>query len=74
MQNKLCEVCDKLLKNTEKMDKKSIEKYKLIKEILSVTDCFMQMSVDVAMSILYDLGYTKDEAKKIYVKLTEFKY
>ena len=61
----------KMLLQDENIDKNNIKKLKLIERMLEVPDCFKHMSIDVAISVLIDLGYTKDEAKNIYIKLTE---
>ena len=53
--------------------KEYIKKLKLIERMLEVPDCFKHMSIDVAISVLIDLGYTKDEAKNIYMELTKYK-
>ena len=45
------------------------EKYHLIKIILSDDECYNKVDTDDIISILVDLGYTKEETKDIYMKL-----
>lgn len=56
--------CDKLLEVNHD------EKYKLIKDILSNEKCFFEMTAETSINILIDLGYTEENAKKVYLKLT----
>lgn len=49
------------------------EKYSLIESILTEDNCFMEMSADTAVSILLDLNYPLEEAKKIYLNLIKKK-
>lgn len=63
MLDKLRLICDELINTTE--DKK----YKLIKDILENDQCFFEMDTNTALSILLDLGFEKEEAKKIYIKI-----
>jgi len=48
-----------------------LKKYKLIKEILEQKDCFLNMNIEYAYSILRDLQIPEDEIKNIYIKLIE---
>lgn len=45
------------------------EKYSLINDILAEDNCFMEMSSETAISILLDLNYNLEDAKKIYLNL-----
>lgn len=45
------------------------EKYSLINDILAGYNCFMEMSSETAISILLDLNYNLEDAKKIYLNL-----
>lgn len=45
------------------------EKYSLINDILENDDCFIEMSIETGISILVDLNYPIEEAKKIYLNL-----
>lgn len=46
-----------------------LKKYKLIKEILNKKDCFLNMSIDYAYSILRDLQIPENELKSVYMQL-----
>lgn len=63
MLNKLREKANNLYLFTKE------DNYLNILSILECEDCFFKMEVDVALSIIMDLGFKKEEAKKIYVKL-----
>lgn len=45
------------------------ERFKLISNILENDACFFDMPVETALSILSDLGYSKELAKKYYIAL-----
>lgn len=47
------------------------EKYSLIKNILSNDSCFFEMDADTAISILIDLNFDKEAAKKMYITLID---
>ena len=52
-----------------KDNKEILEKYKLIKEILNKDDCFLNMSIEYAYSILRDLGVSEEKLKSVYLEL-----
>lgn len=52
-----------------KDNKKILEKYKLIKEILNKDDCFLNMSIEYAYAILRDLGVSEEKLKSVYLEL-----
>ena len=62
---------DKLKMITEKHieankdNPEKLKKYKLIKEILNQKDCFQNMSIESAYSILRDLQIPETELKKV---------
>lgn len=66
---------DKLKMITEKHieankdNPEKLKKYKLIKEILNQKDCFLNMSIEYAYSILRDLQIPESELKKVYLQL-----
>lgn len=66
---------DKLKMITEKHieankdNPKKLKKYKLIKEILNQKDCFLNMSIEYAYSILRDLQIPESELKNVYLQL-----
>ena len=46
-----------------------LKKYELIKKILQQKDCFLNMDIEHAYSILRDLGIQDSELKSIYIQL-----
>jgi len=66
---------DKLKMITEKHieankdNPEKLKKYKLIKEILNQKDCFLNMSIEYAYSILRDLQIPESELKNVYLQL-----
>ncbi len=68
---------DKLKMITEKYIEENnnnpdeLKKYKLIKEILNQKDCFLNMSIEYAYSILRDLHVPENELKNVYIKLLQ---
>ena len=66
---------DKLKMITEKHieankdNPEKLKKYKLIKEILNQKDCFLNMSIEYAYSILSDLQIPESELKNVYLQL-----
>lgn len=53
-----------------------LKKQELIKVLLSREDCFFEMPMNVAVSVLIDLGQTEEEALENYKEFTspsEFK-
>lgn len=50
------------------MEKKdsNFNKYSLINDILSNDECFNELDMDTAVSILQDLGYSYEDSIKIY--------
>lgn len=71
---------DKLKTITEKYieinknNSEELKKYKLIKEILNKKDCFLNMSIEYAYSILRDLHIPENELKDIYNQLINYNY
>ena len=63
----LNKICQKKLQNEP--EKQQI--YQNIQKILSYKNAFEQINFEVAINILYDLGYSKQDALKIYKLLTE---
>ena len=66
---------DKLKMITEKHieankdNPEKLKKHKLIKEILNQKDCFLNMSIEYAYSILRDLQIPESELKNVYLQL-----
>ena len=50
------------------MEKKdsNFNKYSLINDILNNDECFNELDMDTAVSILQDLGYSYEDSIKIY--------
>ena len=46
-----------------------LEKQELIRKILSVDECFLNMSIDTAYAILRDLKIEEDSIKSVYYQL-----
>ena len=68
MIDKLKEIADKCIKANEK-NPTQYKKYQLIREILDEKDCFLNMSIEYAYSILRDLEIPEEELKKCYSSL-----
>lgn len=66
---------DKLKMITEKHieankeNAEELKKYKLIKDILNQKDCFLNMNIKYAYSILKDLQIPENEIKNVYTQL-----
>ena len=50
-------------------DKENLEKQVVINHLLENDDCFKMINIELALSILLDLGFEKDEAIEAYNKL-----
>ena len=46
-----------------------LKKYELIRDILNQKDCFLNMSIEYAYSILRDLQIPENEIKDVYTQL-----
>lgn len=68
MLDELKEKIDDILAN---VDEENREKYTLIKNIMSNSNWYNEVDIDVCISILVDLGYSVEEAKKIYMQLKD---
>ena len=68
---------DKLKTITEKYielnknNPKELKKYQLIKEILNKKDCFLNMDIEYAYSILRDLEIPENEINYIYKQIID---
>ena len=68
---------DKLKTITEKYielnknNSEELKKYQLIKEILNKKDCFLNMDIEYAYSILRDLEIPENEINYIYKQLID---
>lgn len=68
MIDKLKDLTEKFIKIHEN-NPNELKKYNLIKEILNKKDCFLNMSIDYAYSILRDLEIPERELKEVYSQL-----
>lgn len=50
------------------------EKIEIIKKLLEEDACFYKIDSDTALSILRDLGFSKEKSKEIYKELISSKY
>lgn len=65
----LQKICDEMLK-INKNDKKKLLIYQTISSILKDGDSFFRTcNADTAINIFMDLGYKKEEAKKIFLQI-----
>lgn len=55
--------------NAYKNDQDNLKKHILIKEILNQKNCFSNMDIEYAYSILRDLHIPESELKKVYLGL-----
>ena len=63
----LLKICEKKLQN----DQKKQQIYQNIKKILSFPNPFEEISFEVAMNILSDLGFSKKQAIEIHRQLVD---
>ncbi len=66
MSDELANRLEELLNNCSEEER---EKYLLIKIIMADNEWYNKVDTDDTISIIVDLGYTKEEAKDIYMKL-----
>lgn len=64
----LSDICEKKLAMASNDE---VAKYQSIKKILSHENCFEKINFEIAMNILFDLGFEKNQALEIYQKLIE---
>lgn len=55
--------------NYKKLNTEGNKKYEIINEIIKDDNCFFNMKIETALSILHDLGYSSSDAKDLYYKL-----
>lgn len=68
MISKLKTINERLIK-VNKNNPKDLQKHKLIKEILNQKDCFLNMNIEYAYSILRDLQIPETDLKSVYCQL-----
>lgn len=68
MIDKLKLIAEKLME-LNKDNPKELQKYTLIKEILNKENCFLNMNIEYAYSILRDLQIPENELKDFYIQL-----
>ena len=54
-----------------KNNPKELKKYQIIKQILNKKDCFLNMDINYAYTILKDLQIPNEELKKVYMQLID---
>ena len=64
--------CDKMLAEG-KNDFDKTKRLQIIKEMLQIPNCFLYMSINTAINVFLDLGFTKEEAREQYIKVTELR-
>lgn len=60
---------DKLREQCESLSQTHPEKYKTIANILSNDNCFFEMDIETAYSILKDLNVLDEDINKVYLDL-----
>lgn len=55
---------------SEEKNEEELIKQKIIGKLIEDKNCFNNMSIEDAFSIFRDLGYSKEESKSLYIKLT----
>lgn len=63
--------CQSLLQGN--IDDVKRKRLNLIAEMLEIPNCFLNISISSAINMLVDLGYSKEDARREYIKVTEFK-
>lgn len=61
-------IADKYI-DANKNNPEELKKYSIIKEILNKKDCFLNISIEYAYSILRDLHIPENELKSVYTQL-----
>ena len=57
--------------DSNKDNPQELKKYLLIKQILDKDDCFFDMNIEYAYSILRDLQISEDNLKEVYMQLID---
>ena len=60
-----------MLKASNVVDVKSQTIINTIEELLLDDACFIKLDISTAIAVLVFLGYTKDEAKELYISLVQ---
>lgn len=60
---------DKLRSQADLLLNEDYDKYSIIKDILSNDNCFFELSVEEAYSILKDLNVKESDINKVYLSL-----
>ena len=72
MLDEIKERLDNLIVTTN--DAKKLDRYHLIKRIISYNNGFTNMDVETAICILEDLNFSSDMAREIYLELLKEEY
>ena len=70
MINNLKEITNNLIRLNQD-NPLELKKYQLIKEILKKKDCFLNINIEYAYSILRDLNIPEVNIKETYIKLID---
>jgi len=58
-----------IVNNIEQIDDEDKEMFILINDLLKDDNCFLKIDMRLAINMLIAIGYTKEEAKLLYVDL-----
>ena len=72
MLEKLRELNLKLIDNYQN-DEEKLKKQLIIQKMLSFKNCFLQMDIETAYSVLRDLTLPKESIKEVYKELIDIK-
>lgn len=70
MQQKLLDKCYEMEQKTT--NKEELKRLEVIRQMLEIPNCFVHLNINVGINVLMQLDITKEEAKKIYLKLSSF--
>lgn len=70
MLEELKKIADSLIE-INKNNPKELKKYQIIKQILNRKDCFLNMDINYAYTILKDLKIPNEKLKKAYIQLID---
>ncbi len=70
MYEKYLKLCDKALRECAS-DENKRKRLEIAKEMLLIPNSLLSMSINTALQIFVDLGYTKEQARAEYIIATE---
>ena len=59
-------------KYTNELNKEQLKKQLIISSLLQDKSCFFKIPMETAISLILDLGFSKDKATSMYKELTSF--